>query len=76
VPDALAALDADFGFRRDMRVALYLGVSTARQAEKDLSIPDQRNQLERWSNSLRAALQASPSQMAGKANARVARTAI
>src|SRR5579862_4484950 len=32
-----------------MKVALYLRVSTARQAEKDLSIPDQRNQLERWS---------------------------
>ncbi len=31
-----------------MRVALYLRVSTARQAEKDLSIPDQRNQLEAW----------------------------
>ena len=31
-----------------MKVALYLQVSTARQAEKDLSIPDQRNQLERW----------------------------
>ena len=31
-----------------MKVALYLRVSTARQAEKDLSIPDQRNQLERW----------------------------
>ncbi len=30
-----------------MKVALYLRVSTARQAEKDLSIPDQRNQLER-----------------------------
>ena len=31
-----------------MKVALYLRVSTARQAEKDLSIPDQRNQLEAW----------------------------
>jgi len=31
-----------------MKVALYLRVSTARQAEKDLSIPDQRHQLERW----------------------------
>ena len=27
-----------------MKVALYLRVSTARQAEKDLSIPDQRQQ--------------------------------
>jgi len=31
-----------------MKVALHLHVSTARQAEKDLSIPDQRKQLERW----------------------------
>jgi site-specific DNA recombinase len=31
-----------------MKVALYLRVSTARQAEKDLSIPDQRNRLEAW----------------------------
>jgi DNA invertase Pin-like site-specific DNA recombinase len=31
-----------------MRVALYLRVSTARQAEKDLSIPDQRRQLKGW----------------------------
>ena len=31
-----------------MRVALYLRVSTSRQAEKDLSIPDQRNQLRAW----------------------------
>ena len=29
-----------------MRAALYLRVSTKRQAEKDLSIPDQRKQLE------------------------------
>ncbi|MGE3627689.1 MAG: recombinase family protein [Hyphomicrobiales bacterium] len=29
-----------------MRAALYLRVSTARQAEKDLSIPDQRGQAE------------------------------
>jgi Resolvase, N terminal domain len=32
-----------------LKVALYLRVSTARQAEKDLSIPGRRNQLERWS---------------------------
>ena len=31
-----------------MKVALYLRVSTARQAEKDLSIPDQRTRLEAW----------------------------
>ncbi len=31
-----------------MKVALYLRVSTSRQAEKDLSIPDQRNQCEAW----------------------------
>lgn len=30
------------------RAALYLRVSTTRQAEKDLSIPDQRRQLEAW----------------------------
>jgi site-specific DNA recombinase len=30
------------------RAALYLRVSTNRQAEKDLSIPDQRRQLEAW----------------------------
>jgi hypothetical protein len=30
------------------RAALYLRVSTHRQAEKDLSIPDQRRQLEAW----------------------------
>jgi site-specific DNA recombinase len=30
------------------RAALYLRVSTPRQAEKDLSIPDQRRQLEAW----------------------------
>ena len=28
-----------------MRVAIYLRVSTKRQAEQDLSIPDQRKQL-------------------------------
>jgi site-specific DNA recombinase len=31
-----------------IRAALYLRVSTSRQAEKDLSIPDQRRQLEAW----------------------------
>ena len=32
----------------DCRAALYMRVSTARQAEHDLSIPDQRRQLEAW----------------------------
>ena len=31
-----------------MHVALYARVSTARQAEKDLSIPDQLNQMREW----------------------------
>src|SRR5262245_62999459 len=31
-----------------MRVALYLRVSTTRQAEKGLSIPDQREQAQRY----------------------------
>ena len=31
-----------------LRVALYLRVSTARQAEHDISIPDQRKQGEAW----------------------------
>src|SRR6266705_871515 len=30
------------------RAALYMRVSTGRQAEHDLSIPDQRRQLENW----------------------------
>ncbi len=30
------------------RAALYLRVSTARQAEHDISIPDQRKQGEAW----------------------------
>ena len=30
------------------RVAVYLRVSTGRQAEHDLSIPDQRRQIEAW----------------------------
>lgn len=30
------------------RAALYLRVSTGRQAEHDLSIPDQRRQIEAW----------------------------
>jgi site-specific DNA recombinase len=34
--------------RGPVRAALYLRVSTPRQAEKDLSIPDQRRQLEAW----------------------------
>ena len=33
------------------RVAIYLRVSTGRQAEHDLSIPDQRNQLLAWCDS-------------------------
>jgi DNA invertase Pin-like site-specific DNA recombinase len=32
----------------EMRAALYLRVSTGRQAEHDLSIPDQRQQLQSW----------------------------
>jgi DNA invertase Pin-like site-specific DNA recombinase len=35
-------------FGRPMRVALYMRVSTGRQAEHDLSIPDQRSQLRSW----------------------------
>jgi hypothetical protein len=31
-----------------MRAALYMRVSTGRQAEHDLSIPDQRSQLKSW----------------------------
>jgi site-specific DNA recombinase len=31
-----------------LRAALYMRVSTGRQAEHDLSIPDQRNQLKSW----------------------------
>ena len=31
-----------------MYVALYARVSTTRQAEKDLSIPDQLNQMRQW----------------------------
>ena len=34
-----------------IRAALYLRVSTARQAEKDLSIPDQRRQAEAYCQS-------------------------
>src|SRR5215471_19351589 len=32
----------------ESRAALYMRVSTGRQAEHDLSIPDQRRQLEAW----------------------------
>src|SRR5271170_4125989 len=32
----------------DPRAALYMRVSTGRQAEHDLSIPDQRQQLQSW----------------------------
>jgi site-specific DNA recombinase len=35
-------------FASALRVALYMRVSTGRQAEHDLSIPDQRRQLESW----------------------------
>ncbi|MCW5860015.1 MAG: recombinase family protein, partial [Caldilineales bacterium] len=31
-----------------LRAALYLRVSTARQAEHDISIPDQKRQGEAW----------------------------
>ena len=31
-----------------IRAGIYLRVSTSRQAEKDLSIPDQRRHLEAW----------------------------
>src|SRR6476661_10755814 len=31
-----------------LRAALYMRVSTGRQAEHDLSIPDQRSQLKSW----------------------------
>ena len=34
-----------------MRVAAYLRVSTTRQAEQDLSIPDQRQQIEDYCRS-------------------------
>jgi len=34
-----------------MAVALYARVSTVRQAEKDLSIPDQLNQMREWCKS-------------------------
>ena len=34
--------------RGGLRAALYMRVSTGRQAEHDLSIPDQRNQLKSW----------------------------
>lgn len=34
--------------RSGLRVALYLRVSTGRQVETDLSIPDQRRQIEAW----------------------------
>ncbi len=32
----------------NLRAALYMRVSTGRQAEHDLSIPDQRQQLQSW----------------------------
>jgi DNA invertase Pin-like site-specific DNA recombinase len=33
---------------RSLRAALYMRVSTGRQAEHELSIPDQRSQLKAW----------------------------
>jgi hypothetical protein len=36
------------GLRPALRAALYMRVSTGRQAEHDLSIPDQRSQLKSW----------------------------
>jgi site-specific DNA recombinase len=36
------------GSRPALRAALYMRVSTGRQAEHDLSIPDQRSQLKSW----------------------------
>src|SRR6202022_1949585 len=36
------------GSRAALRAALYMRVSTGRQAEHDLSIPDQRSQLKSW----------------------------
>jgi site-specific DNA recombinase len=38
----------DKAFVSGRRAALYMRVSTGRQAEHDLSIPDQRRQLENW----------------------------
>ena len=35
----------------ELRAALYMRVSTGRQAEHDLSIPDQRQQLQSWCRS-------------------------
>src|SRR5579872_4515483 len=38
----------DEGGGKTLRAALYMRVSTGRQAEHDLSIPDQRQQLRSW----------------------------
>src|SRR6478672_4524922 len=43
----LPNLSGDDGFSAS-RAALYMRVSTGRQAEHDLSIPDQRSQLRSW----------------------------
>jgi DNA invertase Pin-like site-specific DNA recombinase len=44
-----AQTDFRYGLKTDaLRAALYLRVSTGRQAEYDLSIPDQRSQLKSW----------------------------
>jgi site-specific DNA recombinase len=43
-----AKLEIIVGADRDMRAALYLRVSTARQAEHDVSIPDQKRQGEAY----------------------------
>jgi site-specific DNA recombinase len=42
----------------ELRAALYMRVSTGRQAEHDLSIPDQRKQLQSWCRDHRYALAA------------------
>jgi site-specific DNA recombinase len=45
---AFGALAVRQDERSRLRVVLYLRVSTGRQAETDLSIPDQRRQIEAW----------------------------
>jgi site-specific DNA recombinase len=47
--DARSSVDLGLeGSRNALRAALYMRVSTGRQAEHDLSIPDQRSQLKSW----------------------------
>jgi site-specific DNA recombinase len=47
--DARSSVDLGLeGSRTALRAALYMRVSTGRQAEHDLSIPDQRSQLKSW----------------------------